>query len=290
MDTRTAIELACLLEATARKPGNVHRFRDFADLTYFDFLASAIAIGPSLANARQVGIGQAVFDAVTATRQLVRTNSNLGIILLLAPLALADEGLSSRAIQLALDGMTIDDSKHVFAAIRLANPGGLGTSNEQDVADEPTLTLRAIMTFARARDSIARQYADGYADIFKIGAPALGAALDNGWSLEEAIVACHLQCMAELPDTLIARKRGQEEADLSATMARSTIDVIQQQTTGWIDHPSVRQLDDWLTEVGHQRNPGASADLTTASIYVALRTGLIPAEKLHVALPSAFAR
>ena len=34
-------QLACVLEATARKPGNVHRFADFDDVSYLDFVTAA---------------------------------------------------------------------------------------------------------------------------------------------------------------------------------------------------------------------------------------------------------
>src|SRR5438128_9084707 len=81
------IQLACIWEATARKPGNVHRFRDFADTTYLDFVHSAIAIAPVLGSATERCLGATVLEAIRATRSLTRTNTNLGIVLLLAPLA-----------------------------------------------------------------------------------------------------------------------------------------------------------------------------------------------------------
>ena len=80
-------QVACLLEVTARKPGNVHRFCDFAELHYLDFLLSATAIGGPLDQAVERGIGATVLAAVKATRQVVSTNTNLGMILLLTPLA-----------------------------------------------------------------------------------------------------------------------------------------------------------------------------------------------------------
>ena len=80
-------QLACILEATARKPGNVHRYADFADATYLDFLLSAAAIAPVMEQAPRRRVGETVLRAVRATRRVVATNTNLGTILLLAPLA-----------------------------------------------------------------------------------------------------------------------------------------------------------------------------------------------------------
>src|SRR5215210_8063191 len=86
-------QVACLLEVTARKPGNVHRHADFAGTHYLDFLLSAAAIGPALDRARALGVGRAILDAVEATRRVVATNTNLGMVLLLAPLAAVPQGV-----------------------------------------------------------------------------------------------------------------------------------------------------------------------------------------------------
>src|SRR5262249_28853130 len=82
-------QLACVWEATARKPGNVHRFRDFADTTYLDFLASAAAIAPVLGEAPDHLVGATICESVRLSRGVVATNTNLGIVLLFAPLAKA---------------------------------------------------------------------------------------------------------------------------------------------------------------------------------------------------------
>src|SRR5262249_23725291 len=158
---------ACIVEATARKPGNVHRLRDFADLSYPDFLLSAAAIAPVLESAPSRGVGATVLEAVRATRDVVATNTNLGIVPRLVPLASVPDGSDlRRGVESVLEGLTVEDARSVFAAIRLANPGGLGKADSQDVADEPTMPLRSIMALAAARDGVARQYALGYPDVF----------------------------------------------------------------------------------------------------------------------------
>ena len=269
----TCAATACLLEVTARKPGNVHRFRDFDDATFLDFLLSAAALGPCLENVGERGVGATVLEIIRRTRQLVATNTNLGIALLLTPLAAVPRSQSiAGGIQSVLKRLTLEDSVAVFEAIRLAKPGGLGRAPDQDVAEQPTKPLREVMALAADHDLVARQYADGYEAVLRTGVPSLLHGWSMGWPLEKAIVYCHVDLMAQFPDSLIARKRSHEEA-LKATelasRARATID------RAMPTRESLKELDRWLTAIGHERNPGTTADLVTASLFVALREGLI---------------
>lgn len=263
---------ACVLEATARKPGNVHRFRDFDDTSFVDFLLSAGAIAPVMDDVQERGVGSTILEAIRRTRQVTTANTNLGIVLLLTPLAAvppeipADEGVGE-----ILAGLTVADAQACYEAIRLARPGGLGNVPEQDIAGEPTLTLREVMALAAERDLVARQYASGFHEVFWTGVPALLHALKTGWPIEEAVIYCHLRLMAAYPDSLIARKRGPGEATESA---RRAADVL---ARGWPETESaraaLRELDTWLRAVGHERNPGTTADLVTTCLFVALREG-----------------
>jgi triphosphoribosyl-dephospho-CoA synthase len=263
------------MEVTARKPGNVHRLSDFSDATFLEFLLSAVAIGPALDRSIGSGVGAAVLDAVRSTRALVATNTNLGMALLLAPLCAVPQTQSLRpGVAEILRATTIDDAHSVYQAIRIASPGGLGTSDEQDVSGEPTVTLLEAMRLAADRDAVARQYASGFSDVFDVALPALMETSKLGRPVETAVIAAHLHLMAERPDTLIARKRGRVEAIESARRAAAVLDV------GWPEGEtggrSFAELDRWLREVGHARNPGATADLVAAALFVALRDGTIP--------------
>ena len=265
-------ELACLLEVTARKPGNVHPWASFEDVSFLHFVQCAVAIGPILEHAPEKGVGRTVLACVSRCQELVRTNTNLGIVLLLAPLAAVPQGIPLRkGIQSVLSGLTLADSQDVYKAIRLARPGGLGTVREQDVAVEPTLDLQSVMRLAADRDLVARQYANGFQEIFDLGVPALAAAQQSGLNWEHAIIRCHLELMARVPDTLIARKLGVAEAAESARRAAEVLAV------GWPrgerSQQLFAQLDTWLRTPGHPRNPGTTADLVTASLFVALRDG-----------------
>src|SRR5206468_3284296 len=176
-DVAAAAQLACLLEASAPKPGNVSPFASFRDATYEDFLASAAAIGPAFAAAGEQSLGTTIREAMEATSRWATSNTNLGLVLLLAPLARAAlrPGREALRVQLAatLAHTTVGDARDAYVAIRSVAPGGLGQAGEQDVADTPTKTLRDVMALARDRDAIAREYATDFATTFEIGAPAL---------------------------------------------------------------------------------------------------------------------
>jgi triphosphoribosyl-dephospho-CoA synthase len=264
-------EVACLWEATARKPGNVHRYRDFDDAHYVDFLLSAAVVGRVLEAGGQ-GVGATVLEGVRLTRLVAPTNTNLGILLLLAPLARAAAGAGVRAgLPAVLDALTVDDAARAYEAIRLANPGGLGRAAEQDVHDEPTLPLRRVMALAADRDLVARQYADGFRAVLEEGVPALLRGLEETGCLEGAVIACHLRLLANHPDSLVVRKRGAEEAAEGSRRARHVL------AAGW-PGAALDDLDAWLRAEGHARNPGTTADLVAACLFVAL-------EERSIALP-----
>lgn len=278
LDSGLCAQIACIWEATARKPGNVHRYRDFADSTYTDYLLSAAAIAPVMTTACHRRVGATILDAVRATRRVTGTNTNLGIVLLLAPLASVppplsppgtggDKGGGLRSgVEGVLAGLDVEDARLTYEAIRLASPGGLGQAPEQDVRDEPTQTLRQAMSLAVERDLIARQYANGFAEVFNDGVPALLTGLHRTKSIEGAIIFAHLHLMALHPDTLIARKRGWAEAEEASRRAKEVMDA----------GPAERnRFDAWLREDGHERNPGATADLLTACLFILLREGTI---------------
>jgi triphosphoribosyl-dephospho-CoA synthase len=265
-------QLACILEATARKPGNVHRFADFDDSTYLDFILSAAALVGPLDRASRIGVGTAILEAVEATRRLVTTNTNLGMILLLAPLAAVPSGEGLRdGVARVLDRLTVDDARLAYRAIRLARPGGLGNAPEQDIADEPTVTLLEAMQLAADRDSIARQYVTGFHDVFELTVPALGEALAGGQSWESAIITAYLKTIAHLPDTLIARKCGPEAAREVSHRAAELIG-----SADGLPPAAHRDFDAWLRSDHHARNPGTTADLVAAALFVALHDRTIP--------------
>src|SRR5262245_15341188 len=201
------LRAACVLEATAHKVGNVHPQASFADLKYQDFVSSADAIAPILARTCELGVGRAIFDAVAATKSAVGSNTNLGIILLLAPLAAVPPRIRlADGIGDVLNGLTCDDADLAYRAIRLAEPGGMGQVADQDISRAPTATLRAAMCLAADRDLIARQYADNFSLVLEFGVPWLSNVADFARHWDPAIVGLQLELLARHADSLIVRK------------------------------------------------------------------------------------
>jgi len=279
-DVTAAAQLACLLEASAPKPGNVSPGHHFSDLRYEDFLASAAAIGGPLSGAATRPVGATVRLAVEATACWTRSNSNLGIVLLLVPLAraaLLESSVSSpwTGLRVALRGVlaatTVDDARDVYAAIRRAAPGGLGRVGAQDVADEPTRTLLEVMQLAVERDGIAREYATAFEVTFETGAPAIDRARRDGLSWDEAIVETYLTLLAAAPDTHVVRRSGPAVAEEVSRRARSAL------AAGGVRSAAGRraidEMDSRLRDERNTANPGTAADLTAAAIFVVLLGG-----------------
>lgn len=266
--------LACLLEVTAPKPGNVHRGADFDDLSFTDLVVSAVAIGPAMEDAVRQPLGKTVLDAVRATGWCVASNTNLGMILLIAPLASVAPGEPLRSgLAEVLSRLTPEDAAHVYQAIRWARPGGLGTVTQMDVSGEAPLNLLEAMASARERDLIARQYSNGFLEIFEYVAPWFMEGQSAGWSLTQSIVHVHVRLMATFPDSLIERKCG---AAVAAASQQGASQVLTAGLPGDEDYDrALADLDFWLRSDGHRRNPGTSADMVAAGLFVVLRDGMV---------------
>ena len=231
--------LACIAEATAPKAGNVHPDAPFDDMTYADFVVSATVCEPILDSAATRGVGQTILDAVRATQEAVGVNTNLGLLLLLAPLCAGK-----------LTGFTKQDARAVYDAVELARPGGVGK------VKRPEVTLDEAMAMAAKRDLIARQYTNGFADVNQLAARL--TELYQLMPLDQAVVMAHLELLASEPDSHLMRKGGDAKA-----AQRGAKDVLAGKRT-------FEDFDAWLRE---GRNPGTSADLIGAAVYVALRDG-----------------
>ena len=271
-----AFREACHAELHALKPGNVHIYANGHRMTVADFEASAEAAAPSIA-ARGAGVGERVLGAVRATRACTGQNTNLGIILLCAPLAAAAEmmpeagdtretrprGLRTYLAGI-LSGLTIQDAALAFEAIALASPGGLGTDTEHDVRNPARVTLLGAMHAASARDRIAHQYATGFADIFQ----ACGSIVREGEAPSATAERLYLHFLTRFPDSHIARKFGPETAEEIRALACDA----ERRLADLPDEAGRRALllglDATLKERGI--NPGTSADLTVATGFVHL--------------------
>lgn len=279
---------ACTLDVAVRKPGNVSWASAGHRMQAQQFIASAqAAAGPLCAPGARVG--PRIEAAVQASWAAAGCNTNLGIVLLCAPIAAAAErpgalaggAALQSAIETVLEGLDLDDAACAFRAIAHANPGGLGTAEQQDVREPPALTLRQAMALAADRDLIARQYAQGYGDLFSLPWPALApatapqlavaqaaptaAAGPPAWpdaGLKRAVQQLFLAILGRWPDSHIVRKQG-----LAAAQNVSL------QTRAWLVHPApdsdpaFAAWDESLKNSG--LNPGTTADLTVATLMLA---------------------
>lgn len=282
-----AAQAASILEADAPKAGNVNRYYDFADTTLADFHLSALAIGPPFGFIRQYGVGKTIYQGIRATQNVVSTNTNLGIILLLAPLAMAWSRLMDRKIcpknkedsiltlwqeeiSLVLKDLTVLDTQYVYQGIRLAAPSGMGKVEKHDVFQEasPAISLLEAMALAADRDMIARQYINNFEQVLDIGYPFFKELQDNRVPLAIAIAQTHLFLLSRYPDTLIIRKMGLK---MGVEVQKRALAVFEQGgCLTPIGQKYEKRLDHWLREEGQGLNPGTTADLITGIIFVHL--------------------
>ena len=259
------------MDVVAFKPGNVSLWAGGHAMQAADFLLSARVAVPCLTTT-QTSVGQRIECAVEATQQAVGCNTNLGIILLLAPLALAAERARATDLRVrvgeVLRALDRDDAAACFRAICRAQPAGLGAVAAGDVRAPPVMNLRHAMRLAAVRDRIAAAYVSDYREIFEVGVPTLMRARQRWHSLAWASTACYLRLLADGPDTHIVRKWGitlAEEVSARARAVESALKACENPRT------AVAQLwafDDELKSRGV--NPGTSADLTVACVAVLL--------------------
>ena len=259
---------ACRFDVIATKPGNVSIDSAGHGMAAADALRSAAVTAGPLCGEVQ-GVGRAVRAAVAATWAAVGCNTNLGILLLAAPLAQAVRrpllgDLRARLAQV-LAGLDVADAVDAFAAIRQAAPAGLGAVTVSDVAEAPEIDLRAAMELAAGRDRIAWNYVHDYADIFIQGLPALRAALRGGADLAGAVVATALGLLAAFPDTHVARKLGAARAVAVQRRAVEVETAHKACEDAGARESLVQAFDRELKHGGV--NPGTTADLTVTSLF-----------------------
>jgi triphosphoribosyl-dephospho-CoA synthase len=268
------VQVACQREVRSPKPGNVSPGNEFADATVADFLASADAIAAVMAMASERPLGTTILECVEATRRVVGHNTNLGIILLIAPLAAVpvDQTLTA-GIGSILNATTVDDSIAAYEAIRRAQPAGLGEVKDQDLLQAPTENLVECMRLAADRDLIAAQYANGFQQVLGSGLEWLAEAQQAIESSSQQITWLAVRFLAEFGDSLIARKCGLPMSDLVQQKARELL------RSGWPQRSGssadLADLDAFLRADGNRRNPGTTADFIAAVIFAGLREGRI---------------
>ena len=258
---------ACEVELQAFKPGNVSVFSDGHDMSVEDFRKSYEVSATPLCE-KTYSLGKKIFYATKATREAVGCNTNLGIILLCAPLIRAVQNYPDLKLRdglaRVLNSTTIDDANWTFQAISLAKPGGLGEVEKQDVSQNATVTLQAAMQLACEKDRVALQYVSDYKDIFDCGVLSYTHAFNRWHKKSWAAVAVYANFLCQFPDSHIERKFGSrysarvKQMMLQLSNELSVIDDPEQVK------PLLYQMDTELKS--HGLNPGTSADLTVTTV------------------------
>ena len=268
-ETQELFLAACRAELNALKPGNVHIHAAGHGMEISHFEASAAAAAPWIAD-RALGVGHRIQRAVEASLAAAGLNTNLGIILLAAPLALAGECATGSDLRAELAGILsrLDDAdtNAVFAAIRRANPGGLGSAPDQDVSTPPTVGLLRAMALAADRDRIARAYVTNFEEVFAFGLPMLAQARATGADPALAVTTLQMAYLAEKLDSHIVRKFGQETAlavQHEAQALRTLWDPIARPKS----LARLLEFDGALKARG--LNPGTTADFVVATLFAA---------------------
>ncbi len=271
------------MEIAALKPGNVTWDKPFDDVAAEQFLASSAAMGRAFYGIPGKRVGETVLQAVVDTRRVVGSNTNLGIILLLSPLAGAAvggnyEGLRER-LAVTLRSLTEMDTEEIYRAIRIAAPGGLGDSRKYDVKDpSPQIAILEAMAEAASWDSVAREYVTDFEITFTVGLPAFEGCSVKDIPLKDAVTQTFLTILSRFPDTLIARKRGMKEAKIVSSNAERVLRSDAVGSGRWRD--AVLEFDLSLRDRDNTLNPGTTADITVAVLFCevlkALEDGTLP--------------
>jgi len=302
------LQLATLLEVSAYpKPGNVHRTADFEETRYEHFLASTVAVAPHFAHAAQQGVlasakkmslsrvslGKTIKDAVKDVASWQHGgNTLLGSIILLTPLSVAagmtfaKEKFSiaqlRKNLKSVVESTTPEDAVNLYDAIKIAQPGGLGKAPTLDVTDaaskrkilQEKVTLYQVFKISAPWDSISSEWVNNYHITFDIGYPFLAQQLKETRDINKATVHTFLKILSEVPDTLIARKAGKGKTKEVSNKAKKVLE------TGGLTTQKgkqrLQQLDLKLRDPMHKLNPGTTADLTSATLVLAILNGYRP--------------
>ncbi len=271
-----ALVYECFIcDVNALKPGNVGRHGGGHGMDYEDFVRSAKVVTPILCD-RQLGIGRKILSSIEATRATAHCNTNLGMILLVAPIirVFQEHGLQGhfrRTLASTLKSLGRQEAQDIFAAIRLANPGGLGKVDRYDVNSLPDIDIYSAMEAAQDRDLVALQYANGYREVADLGLKCLRNQFDRWNNVEWAVVACYLMYMASFPDSHIRRKHGMDAAEQVKKRTKPVMEQFMSYDNPEDAREGLMILDRELK--ASELNPGACADLTVASLLL-LRLGI----------------
>lgn len=282
-----AAQTASLLEASAAKPGNVYPNKSFEDLNYHHFLYSSTAILPAFLNLDQKSVGDIILEGVKETYSLVKTNTNLGILLLISPLALAYASLRKKKLtneirneelirllkhetKTILQNLTKKDAELTYLAINYSQAGNLSKVKKGDLKDKVELTLYQAMELAQNRDRIASEYVNDFSLTFNFAYPVFLKNLRKFSKIDDVIIQSYLEILAEYPDTLIARKWGYNFAVKISQKTKELLKKLNNIKEHELRKKEIMKFDSYLRSKKEKINPGTTADFIAAVIFLTI--------------------
>lgn len=274
-------QIASALEVSGYpKPGNVHRTRDYDDMEFEDFIISGIVIGDTVREActdvdvENPELGKYILRAVAETDRWIKNNTNLGIVMMITPIAAAAAISDSfdnirENVKLLMSNTSVDDACDLYDAINIADAGGMGDQDEYDVASDSakqelrdnSQTMYDVLKISAPWDMLAREMTSDMPAVFEIGYPTYHKLREEK-SKNDACILTFLTILSQVPDTLISRKYGSDEALKISMMTRDLLNL--KDESDFKD--KLKQFDEYL--FNNKYNPGTTADLTAASIFV----------------------
>jgi triphosphoribosyl-dephospho-CoA synthase len=302
------LQLAIMLEVSSQKPGNVSFTSSFEGTRVEHFLASAIAAGPDFQKAAslgtsvaekklevaKIGIGKLIKDCATDVNAWQKGgNTILGTVMLFVPIAVAagmtpmnennffDFSQMRKNIDLVVKSTTAWDSVHLYEAVDIASPSGLGEAPDLDVSDptskerllKENVGLFEVFKIAQGYDNICFEWVNNYPITFNLAYPYLMKQLETK-PLNTAVIHAFLKILSEHPDTFIARKVGKEKAVEVSQEAKVILELGGLETAK--GRQSLSVFDRKLRIKGNSTNPGTTADLTAAALALCTLNGYRP--------------
>ena len=182
-------QIASALEVSGYpKPGNVHRTRDYDDMVFEDFIISGIVIGDTIREAcsdvdvENPKLGKYILQAVAETDKWIQNNTNLGIVMMITPIAVAAAVSDSfddirENVKLVMANTSVGDACDLYDAINIADAGGMGDQDEYDVASENAKqelrdnnqTMYDVLKISTPWDMLAREMTSDMPAVFELG-------------------------------------------------------------------------------------------------------------------------
>ena len=268
-DLKSAYLFSCKKDIELIKPGNVNLLSSHKDTKAQDYLDSAILSSKELFN-QNYSLGKRILESVNVTRSQVNVNTNLGIILLCAPVIQSYIDFNNldlrEGIKKTLSTTSIKDTHDLCAAINISSPGGLGDSDMYDTASYPNVSIKQIMDYSQEYDRISYQYSHNFSDIFDFIIPKLEFLNQRYESLDISLSLLFIEILAKIPDSHISRKFGDKIAKKTSNNAHDLLKILDREHDPDYLAKALNNLDYEYKKKGI--NPGTTADLLVASLMI----------------------